>query len=48
MTYKGLEESSVVVGVIMILVALVYVIVAIQALLVLPKYFVQSVPLVST
>jgi hypothetical protein len=32
----------------MILVALVYVIVAIQALLVLPKYFVQSVPLVST
>jgi hypothetical protein len=37
---QGLSESSIAVGILIILVALVYVVVAIQALLVLPKYFV--------
>ena len=46
--YKGLNEASMVVGIFAILIALVYFVVAVQALLVLQKYFVQSVPLVST
>ncbi len=46
--YKGLDEVSMVIGVIAIVGALVYFVVAVQALLVLQKYFVQSVPLVST
>lgn len=46
--YKGLDEVSMVIGVVAIVGALVYFVVAVQALLVLQKYFVQSVPLVST
>lgn len=45
---QGMQETSLVVGVVMILVAIVYYVIAIQTLLVLPKYFVQTVPLLST
>lgn len=46
--HKGLNEASIIIGVLLILASLVYFVVAVQALLVLQKYFVGSVPLVST
>lgn len=46
--HKGLNEASIVIGILAILVSLVYFVVGVQALLVLQKYFVGSVPMVST
>jgi len=45
---KGLNEASIIIGVLAILVSLVYFVVGVQALLVLQKYFIGSVPMVST